>query len=145
MSLTVLDDARQRPRAFHWRGAVAAADLRAWLDGISYSVPDDLIELWKTVGGGDLFESEEVYAPDGTDDDLRVVTEDMSTRGLQAGFTVFHRGLWVSVLDHATGELVVLNEPSLYEEEAYFTTFDDWYRLLPRAEFGERYGLMDPE
>ena len=132
MSLTVLDDARRRPRAFHWHGAVLAADLRAWLDGITYSVPDD------------LFETEEVFAPDGTDDDLRVVTEDMTAGGLRPGFTVFHRGLWVSAIDHATGELVALNEPSLYEE-ARFTTFDDWYRLLPRVEFAERYGLADPE
>ena len=144
MSLTVLDDARRRPRAFHWRGAVAAANLRAWLDSIAYSVPDDLIELWRTVGGGDLFETKEVYAPDGTEDDLRAVTEYMATHGLRPDFTVFHRGIWVSVLDHATGELVALDKPSLYEE-ARFTTFDDWYRLLPRAEFGERYGLVDPE
>ena len=126
---------------------MSAANLHAWLSEISYPVPEDLLALWATVGSGELFESEEVFAPDGTADDLRNVAEDMAERGMPAGLTVFHRGTWVSAIDHTTGELVAFNEvtvlePYNYVEIARFATLDEWYGHLILAELGERYGLV---
>lgn len=140
MSMRVLEDARERPLAFSWNGPVPEDRLRAWLEDVAHPVPEDLIAVWATVGGGELFESEELYAPDGTSDDLRLVSEFLIERGLPPGHTVFHRGCWVSTIDHATGELVARGSSTLWEE-ARFGTFDEWYINLLRAEFADRYGL----
>jgi hypothetical protein len=141
MSLSLLIDVQERPQAFRWKGPVSTDDLRSWLDAIDYPVPYDLIELWATLGGGDLFESEELFAPDGTEDDIREVTKYLVTaQGLRHGLIVFHRGTWVSAIDQSTGELVAMDDPA-FEEVSRFRTLDEWYRQLLRAEFADRYGL----
>jgi len=142
MSLRILADAQQRPQAFSWKGPVPEDRLRAWLEDVTYPVPDDLVAVWATVGGGGLFESEELYAPDGTADDLRMTTGYLVGRGLRPGLTVFHRGTWISAIDRSNGEVVALGATT-FDEIARFGTFDAWYCSLLRAEFGGRYGLED--
>lgn len=139
--LTVLVDARNRPQAFRWNGSVPRERIDEWLAEGSWKVPNDLIQLWEEVGGGELFESETVFQPGlGAEDNIDDENEQLVALGLPLDLLVFHRGLSISAIDQLSGEIVDL-DPESFNERGRFKTFDEWYRDLIRAEYGDRYGL----
>ncbi|MCP3879847.1 MAG: hypothetical protein GY701_15865 [Sulfitobacter sp.] len=145
MSLTVLLDFEDSPAAFSWTGPIAHEVLERWLARqADRSIPADLITLWRTVGGGDLFESETILEPFASPsaDDIDGMNEHLRSRGMPSNLLAFHVGICVSAVDQASGVLVQLDPESL-GEQARFSTFDGWYRTLIRSEYAERYGLAD--
>ncbi len=58
-------DLRFAPNAFDWLGSTEVARVKDWLHSHGREVPDDLIALWALTGGGDMFETEEIFAPTG--------------------------------------------------------------------------------
>ena len=97
-------------------------------------VNDGVTELWATTGGGELFESENIVLPLGSDNAFD------RTEALQAviprGALVFHEGMWISIGDRRTIAAVDGHGRVIAE----FESIDGWYDAL-RDEFGARYGL----
>lgn len=141
--LTLLQDASGYPHAFEWNGAMPAPSIEKWRHDGGWIVPPELIELWATTGGGDLFESETVLQPGrgaGIDGGIDEENEALSSTGLPFNLLVFHRGMCISAIDQASGEIVTL-EPVAYLEAGRFASFEDWYVMAIRDEFAVRYGL----
>ena len=137
----IIEDSNLHPSLFVWRGGVPLPEIEKWERKQLVSVPDDVRELWSTKGGGDLFESETILQPQGSDEDDLVLprSEWFWGKGLDSNCYVFHEGLYVSIFRGADNLLLCLNG-STFSEVGRFRTLDDWYLSL-RAEYGDRYGL----
>ncbi len=143
MKVTVLRDFEQRPAAFSWTGPIAPEVLERWqARQAGRIIPADLGTLWRTVGGGEMFESETILEPFASPaaDDIDDLNMHLRSRGMPSNFLAFHVGICVSAVDQSTGEVVQLDPESL-REEARSSTFDEWYRSLIRSEYAKRYGL----
>jgi len=137
----IIKDSSLRPNLFVWRGGLPLSEIEKWESKQLVSVPDDVKDLWSTKGGGDLFESETILQPSGSDEDDLVLprSEWFWGKGLDSDCYVFHEGLYVSTFRRADDLLRSLNS-SNFSEVGTFRTLDDWYLSL-RAEYGDRYGL----
>ena len=141
MSLLILADARVHPRAFRWHEPIEREQITAWLRTRGYAVPGDLAQLWEQTGGGELFESEAVFAPrNHAEDDIDDENDQLREVGLPHHLLVFHRGFSVSAIDQQTNEIVEL-APVTFHEGRRFATLDEWYADVLRLEFAARYGL----
>ena len=143
MITQLLTDESVRPQLFHWNGAIRRADLDQWLLENQIQVPHDLVELWATTGGGDLFESETILGPHGNvelGDDVLSVNATHRARGLGVDFVLFHIGLGLSAVRLSDGKYVSLSEDD-YRVTAEYSSLADWYERAIREEYAERYGL----
>jgi hypothetical protein len=141
MSLQIFADADARPRLFRWHEPIDPERIAEWLRTHNYVVPESLAQFWETTGGGDLFESETVFAPrDHADDDIDDENDHLRTVGLPNHLLAFHRGYTVCAIDQRTNEFVEL-EPVTFSERRRYATLDEWYADVLRQEFAERYGL----
>ena len=145
MRSLLLEDARRRPDLFIWTGPIPEQKLRTWLrdNELLDRLPDDLIRLWRAVGGGDYFETESILSPLGDvtmGDDVLGVRALMRGQGLEPGFLPFARGAFTAAIDTTTGEYVELG-PDFQRPGQRYRTLDDWYLNEPRREFAQRYGL----
>ena len=143
MRLKVLRDFENLPTAFSWTGPIAPEVVERWLDQqAEWAIPADLVVLWRTVGGGDLFESETILEPfaSASVGDIDGQNEHLRSLGMPANFLAFHLGLCVSAIDQISEEVVQLDAES-FHVQARFPGFDEWYRSLIRHEFAGRYGL----
>jgi hypothetical protein len=137
----IIRDSDLRPDLFIWRASVPVSEVDKWERKQLVSVPDDLKELWITKGGGELFESETILQPSGSDEDDLVLprSEWFWEKGLDSDCYVFHEGLYVSTFRRGDDLLRSLNS-STFSEVGTFRTLDDWYLSL-RGEYGDRYRL----
>jgi len=137
----IIKDAKLRPDLFLWRGDLPLPEIEKWEREQSVSVPDDIRQLWNTKGGGDLFESETILQPLGSDEDDLVLPRSgwYWGKGLDPDCYVFHEGLYISIFRRRDNLLRCLDGLS-FSEVGAFRTLDEWY-LLFRSEYGERYGL----
>lgn len=137
----IIEDSKLRPDLFVWRGGVPLSEIENWERRQLVSVPNDLKELWVYNGGGDLFESETILQPSGSDENDLVLARSrwFWSNGLESDCYVFHEGLYVSIFRKAGGLLRSLNCSNL-TEVVTFRTLNDWYLSL-RAEYAPRYGL----
>jgi hypothetical protein len=137
-------DSIRRPELFAWNGPIAVADLDDWLNIRHLRVPDDLRELWQETGGGEMFESESILAPFGSEelgDDVDGVNRLHRDRGLPSGYLIFHvSGVGVSAVRLANQCFVLIDEDD-YAERAEFESLEDWYDSMIRAEYVQTYGL----
>jgi len=143
--MLILADADVRPELFHWFGAPSPDALEAWLcrHGLDGRLPPELLALLQRTGGGDLFESETILGPLGSEvmgDDIVGVTESYRRRGLPSDVWIFQTGCFLCGFTTDRFEYVRLDERSLTVVQR-FLRLDDWYIATLRAEFGERYGL----
>jgi hypothetical protein len=137
----ITKDSNLHPSLFVWRGAIPLPEIEKWECEYVISVPDDIKQLWSTKGGGDLFESETILQPSGSDEDDLVLPRSkwFWGKGLDSDSYVFHEGLYVSTFRRSAGLLSVFKS-SNFSEVGTFRTLDDWYLSL-RTEYGDRYGL----
>jgi hypothetical protein len=141
MTSSLLEDARLYPRVFAWRGPVPRSQIDEWCNRSGWSVPEELIEIWEEVGGGDLFESETIFHPiSGLPEFINDENVSLREAGMSSNYLAFHRGLVVSVIDGRTYEILTLDNDSFGILQR-FRTIDEWYRLTIRNEFAHRYGL----
>jgi hypothetical protein len=137
-------DSTRRPELFSWNGPIAVDDLDDWLNIRRLHVPDDLRELWRDTGGGEMFESESILAPFGSEelgDDVDGVNRLHQDRGLPSGYLIFHvGGVGLSAVRLADQCFVLIEEDG-YAERAEFESLEDWYDSAIRAEYVQRYGL----
>jgi hypothetical protein len=120
-------DAALKPHLFRWNGPLPRTDLR---------------RLWPATGGGEPFESEELWvllAPPMLGEDFEGVNAWYRQNGMDARCLVFHTGCFVVAVRQPHGALVEL-VGSTHAEGRTFGSLDEWYGLL-RAEYGWRYGL----
>jgi hypothetical protein len=136
----LLDDLTTRPGLFCFNGAISSAEIGEWLSRTAYAVPDDLLEVWSCVGGGDLFESETLLEPRRTLADIDAENARLRGLGFPDDMMAFHVGMVVSAVEQPTGAIRALDRRQFVPKWTY-ADFDDWYRRLLRAEFGERYAL----
>lgn len=140
MTSTLLHDAKLHPHAFRFSGPLPLHVITEWQLDHNCVVPPDLIDLWTTLGGGVLFESETILDPREGDEHIDDENEALISMGLPFDLLVFHRGSCVTAIEQPSGAVVVL-DPETYRETARFTSLDDWYRQQIRREFADRYGL----
>lgn len=140
-------DAATHPKAFVWYGALPIDRLKAWAAERSLRVPGDLMDLWSTLGAGEMFESEEILVPyDGPEyaADFDGWNERHHAAGLPAGLFVFHEGTWLSAVRAHEPCYVTLNSHTYAVIDA-FSSLQEWYEGTVRKEFAERYGLGPEE
>jgi hypothetical protein len=138
----ILDDSKRSSRLFQWTGALSQEQLAKWISGSRVRWPGDLVELWRTVGGGTLFETETILSPFGNPvlgDDIQSVTALHRQRGLSEAVTLFHTGLGVSGVDESM--VLVHLDGATYRTVSTHRTLDDWYATVLLSEYGSRYGL----
>jgi hypothetical protein len=140
----LLDDSQIRPDLFQFMGPLAEVKLDAWLKDRHYSVPNDLRELWRDTGGGTLFETETILAPleaNELGDDVESINSFHHKRGMPAIYLIFHIGIGgLSAIAMDGARYVSISEDT-YAERGNYTSIDDWYLRLIRAEYATRYGL----
>lgn len=137
-----LDDALGRPLIFRMNSPIDPRAISTWIAATKIFIPDTLTEVWRVLGGGVVFESEEIFEPTHGDESIEAVNSVLSGRGLSRELYVFHRGLCVSAVDQLTRDVVTLDRTSLTAWER-FADFDAWYARVLRDEYAARYGL-DP-
>ncbi len=145
--LLLLRDAERWPRLFHWFGAIPAPEIDGWLLRNQFSLPSDLIELWQTTGGGDVFESETFLRPTVPSapnssfvaDDIEGINARHAAAGNSHGLYIFQQGTFLSAVRLFDQKFVILRKD--YVIERLFDSLDEWYVDTLRAEFGPRYGL----
>jgi hypothetical protein len=137
-----MDDAARNPVLFEWHGAIPISAVRQQCDLKSWRVPSDLIQLWADTGGGVIFETEHILRPIADSDDqseVEQVTQWERARGLPAGLLVFHRGVVLSTIRLFDAAYLTIERGRA--SSSVFSSLDDWYRSVIRAEYEERYGL----
>lgn len=149
-------DVRAAPRAFFVSGPVDEEVLRAWVARQDREIPEDLLTLRRTIGGGDLFETEELLVPGGVDIyvgeqahlnadyDLDVQNGWFWDHGMSRDLLMLHTTKPYAAVDRA-GRVMELN-PETYEPVRTFASVAHWYRAL-RDGFAPKYGLeiLPPE
>lgn len=135
-------DAACKPGLFLWNGPLPEAEIAAWLEARGLVVPAALRRLWSATGGGEFFESEELWAPLApvmAHLDFLEINRYYRERGLAPTYLVFHTSTGLSVVRQPDGALVQLAEPT-FAEVRTFASLDEWYAPL-RDIFAPRYGL----
>jgi hypothetical protein len=105
------------------------------------------MNLWSTLGGGEMFESEEILVPlDGPEfgADFDSANERHHAAGLPDDLFVFHEGTWLSAVRGYEPCYVCL-DPRTYAVIEAFSSLQEWYERTVREEFAERYGLESEE
>lgn len=93
------------------------------------------------MGGGDMFETEEVFAPSGPQEyDIDLANRQLWERGMPRNLLAFHSGLHVSAID-GRGQVVKVDAATMRPVGA-FSSVDEWYADL-RREYASTYGLVD--
>lgn len=137
-------DAAQHPELFQWNGSIPEQRLLRWLKDRALVVPEDLLRLWTTTGGGELFETETLLAPNRSTDpgsDLDSVNQLHWESGLPTKYLIFSVGAFgLSAIRLADGNYVLLDDEG-YSELSEFTDLADWYSSTIRSEYAQRYGL----
>lgn len=132
-------DVRHSPNAFDWCGSIEVARVREWLESHGREASDELIALWATTGGGDMFETEEVLAPTGVDDhDLEAINRRLWAAGLPDRLLVFHSGLYLTAID--PDQKIVRVDAEHLQPTGVFSSLSAWYGDL-RREYARTYGL----
>ncbi len=146
--LTILADAARRPDLFSWFGAIEEHVLRQWVRTADVCLPEDLLELWRQTGGGDIFESETILRPNAGSvpsngwvpgDDTHSTNLAYREHGLISEMYVFQEGCFLSAISLTDQSYVVLGPA--FEVLAVYASLDDWYCQTLRKEFAARYGL----
>ncbi len=143
MTPTMRRDAEFKPRLFFWEGAVGERQFSDLIEKRSWNLPSDLSHFLAQTGGGEIFETETVLGPlrdEDLGDNLFTYNKELRGRGLPEGYVVFHTGMTVSAVRLDDGRYVELDRDD-FHERAEFTSLEDWYLRLIRAEYAERYGL----
>jgi len=140
----LLEDLRRRPDLFLWNGPISTSAIRKWEQEQSLCVPAPLVGLWTTQGGGDLFETETVLQPVGSQDSnlIEPVSRVYWSRGMNPEYYVFHTGVWCSMFRKMDGVMFCSKSPD-FSRMVRLDDLNEWYGLL-RAEYAERYLLSGP-
>lgn len=138
----ILRDSALHPRIFFWTGALSISAIDNWERARSVRVPGDLKQLWSLKGGLDLFESETILQPFGTEeyDLIEPVSSVHWERGLSTEYYAFHTGIVESVFRKSDGALFSLQSSDL-KQMSQFLDLEEWYAKTLRSVFAEKYGL----
>jgi hypothetical protein len=134
-------DIAEAPEAFDLVGPVDPAAIDQTTAALGHPASEPLRELWSAIGGGDMFETEELLSPTTSGPhSLAEQNAELRRGGLPAGFLVFHRGLHMTAAD-PSGSLVAL-DPDTFDAVRRFDSLAEWYDDL-RREYAATYGLSE--
>jgi hypothetical protein len=134
-------DIAEAPEAFDLDGPVQRAAVDRAIAALGHQATESLRELWSTVGGGDMFETEELLSPTAAGlHSLADRNAELRRAGLPAELLAFHVGLHVTAVD-CSGLLFAL-DPDTLEVIRRYDSLADWYGDI-RHEFSRTYGLGD--
>ena len=139
----ILRDSKLHPSAFIWRGPLLLSAIEDWERTKSLSIPIDLKQLWRLMGGGDLFDdSDAILQPFGAEeyDLIEPASSVLWAQGLSRDYYVFHRGTVDSVFRKYDGALFSL-APSGISQVSQYVDLDDWYMKTLRSVYARQYGL----
>ena len=140
-------DAVAHPGVFQFAGPLSRPELDRALGRYAAVVPEDLVQLWCDLGGGDFFESETLLSPRPripTEDDLLETNRYLWQRGLPPHYLVFHVGIRLTAIQPTDQPYIVLH-PETFAEEGSYGSVEDWYIQTVRKELGWRYGIGPPD
>lgn len=104
----------------------------------AWNLPSDLIALWSEFGTGKMFESEIILRPFAESWSVEFITGREKKKGLPAGLTAFHYGIFSSAFDFHRFHVF---DTETYECLGHFSSLDDWYVKFIRKSWGKRYGI----
>lgn len=136
-------DSEKFPSLFVWNEPIEKEDLKLWFEEHSLYVPEDLIMFLSATGGGNMFESENILSPFGSQElgnDIESTNDWYLDNGLSDDLMIFNTGAYLSAVRLSDQKYVLLDSID-YEVESEFETFDDWYINTVRSGFAERYNL----
>ena len=138
----LLNDAREHPRLFLWRGALNPEEIDKWSSPNHVQIPVGLKQLWAATGGGEIFESETILSPLTSDPeyDIEATNEFYWRSGVDRSLLVFHVGAWLSAVRNEPPNYVALDTVK-FATRAEFRDIDAWYVDGVRKEYAQRYGL----
>lgn len=142
MTSLILEDAQRAAALFLWRGPVGRRAIEKWVAQRGWKIPGDLLEFWTMTGGGEIFEGEKFLAPlisPRGEEEIAQVTEWCQSRGMPSGHVVFHEGLGFTAVRCDDGTYVSFDGELRTAGE--YTSLEQWYSEVLRAEYAERYGL----
>ncbi len=141
--MTMMSDAQTFPRLFLWNGRPDKSALQRWVDSHSLGTASELIALLSETGGGVLFETEVILAPfsGGLADHADAVNREHRQRGLPVDYWLFHTGVTLSAYSRTRQTYDELS-PS-YRTTQSFSSLEEWYVMVLRSEYAERYGLAE--
>jgi hypothetical protein len=135
-------DIAESPNAFEFLGPPDKSMIEAVLAVLDHPASDEVRGLWSVVGGGHMFETEDVLGPTPKGlYSLRDHNEELRSAGLDRDLLVFHRGLYLTAVDR--GGILWALDPETLEKARGFDTLADWYDDL-RREYVSTYGLPTP-
>lgn len=146
MSELIFKDSGERPELFDWEGPVSRRRLETLLEQKGWSLPEDLLRFWEQTGGGEIFESEQILGPCGDltlGDNVFDYNAELAGRGLPDNYCVFHTGMTLSAIRLSDNRYVELDF-SDFSERRSFSSLEEWYLHLIRAEYADRYSLPAP-
>jgi hypothetical protein len=133
MNSQIKEDAAKWPNEFYLLQPIPPAELNAWLSERNLTVPDDLKEVWRETGGGDVFDTETILCPYGNRDladDVDSVNEFYWRRGMPVDWLIFATGIGeLTVVKMSTGEYANVRYDS-FEVTETFSSFADWYAWI---------------
>ncbi len=141
---TIMHDALAFPHLFLWNGRPDGSALRGWVESHSLWTASELVTLLAETGGGILFETEVILAPflGGLADHADAVNRVHRHRGLPDDLWLFHTGITLSAYSRTRRTYDELS-PS-YRTTHSYASLDDWYVMVLRSEYAERYEMTKP-
>lgn len=137
-------DQRRRPDLFIWNGELSENQLTRWVCSNGLTVNEELFDLWRRTGGGEMFESELILAPFGkgeAGEDVLGVNALHWARGLPRDLLIVHFGSSLTAVRALDGAWLVLASDDYRVIEIY-PSFSSWYKSVIHDEFAWRYGLV---
>ncbi len=115
-----------------------------WLSSQGSELPDELIDLLRETGGGDLFESEVVFGPFGNSrlgehfGDAQTV---LRSRGMPDAWIGYHFGAQQCSAYDPVRRLFTVADARSFAVVGTFETLEDWYQDYLRPQYAKAYGL----
>jgi hypothetical protein len=138
------NDISTRPELFFFNGCIPEDDIIKKLRLMNINVPSALFELWKEIGGCEMFETETILSPIADNDfgdDIESVNNYHYKKGLSKDFLIFHVGLGGLSTVSLKDESYFIIDDSSYKCNNRFYSLEDWYENHIRKSYEKKYKL----
>jgi hypothetical protein len=138
------NDIYNRPELFFFYGPVPEKNILKKLQLMNINVPSALLELWKEIGGGEIFETETILSPvndNNLGDDFESVNNYHYSQGLSKDFLIFHVGLGGLSTVSLKDESYYVIDDTTYKCVKGFNSLEEWYENHIRKTYAIKYNL----
>ena len=126
-------DISDRPELFYFGGCIPESEICQKINN-----------LWKEIGGGDMFETETILSPiDESDlgEDIESINNYHYSKGLSKDFLIFHIGLGGLSAFSIKDERYCIIDSNDYKCGEWYKSLDEWYENHIRNSYMDKYNL----